>query len=383
MAMMEFGTYDLFQWNVIKAVPEPVDYYDQHLSEVQLAEEVGHRYHFVIEHQGNNVGQCSSPTVYLSALAQRTSTIRFGAMIFQLPFYNPLRLAQDTAMLDQLSRGRLEFGAGIGVLEHEFIRWNLPFQQRRAIAEESLEVIKRAWTEETVTHQGEYWTFDEAIPLPGPYQKPHPPIWFACHSKTSFEYAADHNYHVSQNLDVDPIIAEKFQLWRRLWKDAAHKTPLPRTFLTRAVHVAETDEQAREEAATYISGAYATGIDRLERSRVGYKGNEDNPTTREIRRVFEGMETGLDFWIDNGLAHVGSPETVAKRLEAQHELIGMDIFCGRHRFGEIPNHMVEKSIRLFGEKVIPALSKAHTLLSLGADGNLAGFASKVGPSVSP
>ena len=105
MGKIDFGTYDLFQWNVIASVPNAVDAYEQHFREVQLAEQVEHRYHFVIEHQGNFIGQCTSPTVYLSALAQRTSTIRFGAMIFQLPFYNPMRLAQDTAMLDQLSRG--------------------------------------------------------------------------------------------------------------------------------------------------------------------------------------------------------------------------------------------------------------------------------------
>ena len=117
MSKLQFGTYDLFQGNVIEAGPEPVDYYDQHTKEVRLAESLGFDNNFVIEHQGNNNGQCSAPFVYLSALAQNTSTIRFGAMIFQLPFYNPLRLAQDAAMLDQLSRGRLEFGAGIGVLD--------------------------------------------------------------------------------------------------------------------------------------------------------------------------------------------------------------------------------------------------------------------------
>ena len=354
MSKFEFGTYDLFQWNAIEAMPEPVDFYDQHLSEVQLAENVGFDYHFIIEHQGNNIGQCSAPLVYLSALAQRTSTIRFGAMIFQLPFYNPLRLAQDAAMLDQLSRGRLEFGAGIGVLEHEFIRWNIPFDERREISRETLDIVVRAWTQETVTHKGKYWTFDEAIPLPHPYQKPHPPIWFGCHSEPSFEYAATKNYDVSQNLDKDPVIAEKFDLWRSLWKEKGHQGPMPRTFLQRAVHVAETDELAREEAAPYIVQAYSQGIDRLERTRIGYKGPEDNPTTRELVNNFKGMATGLDFWLEHGLAHVGSPETVIKRLEKQQALPGIDVFCGRHRFGDIPNQLVEKSIRLFGEKVIPA-----------------------------
>ena len=175
--------------------------------------------------------------------------------------------------------------------------------------------MKRAWTEDSVTHQGKYWSFDEAIPAPKPYQKPHPPIWFACHSRTSFEYAATHNYNVSQNLDVDQVIAEKFDLWRSLWKEAAHDGPMPRTFLTRAIHVAETDEQAIAEAAPYLVQAYDYGMARTERTRVGFKGSEDSPDSREILRVFKDMTTGMDFWLDNGLAHVGSPETVAKRLE--------------------------------------------------------------------
>ena len=75
-------------------------------------------------------------------------------------------------MLDQLSRGRLEFGTGIGVAEHEFVRWNLPFYERRQMSQEALEIIIKAWTEDTVTYQGDYWQFDEALPLPKPYQSP-------------------------------------------------------------------------------------------------------------------------------------------------------------------------------------------------------------------
>ena len=78
--------------------------------------------------------------------------------------------------------------------------------------------------------------------------------------------------------------------------------------------------------------------------------------TRRLSGCSKGMTTGIDFWLEHGLAHVGSPETVARRLEEQHAKIGFDVFCGRHRFAEIPTEQVEKSIRLFGEKVVPALS---------------------------
>jgi len=96
MALAEFGTYDIFQWIDIEAAREPVDAYEQHLREVELAEKVGFKYHFVIEHQNSYVGQCTSPPVYLSALAQRTKTMRFGTMIFLLPFGVVARIASSS-----------------------------------------------------------------------------------------------------------------------------------------------------------------------------------------------------------------------------------------------------------------------------------------------
>ena len=128
MSKFEFGTYDLFQWNAIEAMPEPADFYDQHLSEVQLAENVGFDYHFIIEHQGNNIGQCSAPLVYLSALAQRTSTIRFGAMIFptflQSTAPGPRRSHVGPAIPRALGVWRRHWRVGTRIysLEHSFPR---------------------------------------------------------------------------------------------------------------------------------------------------------------------------------------------------------------------------------------------------------------------
>ena len=331
--------------------------YEQHIREVQLAEELGYQYYFIIEHQNSHVGQITAPSVYLSAVAQRTSSIRFGVMIYQLPFYNPIRLAEETAMLDHLSRGRLEFGTGIGVAEHEFIRWNLPFYERRQMSQEALEIILKAWTEEMVTYQGIYWQYDETLPVPKPFHKPHPPVWVATHSPASLEYAATGNFQVSQNLDVDSVIAEKFDLYRRVWKECEHQGPMPRAFLMRAVYVAETDEIARAEAEEPLLVSRRLGREKIARTRVGFKGNEDSPTGQELARVFQGMSTSYDVWINNGLALVGSPETVTKKLKEQYQLIGQDIFCANHRFGPMPAEHVTKSMRLFGEEVLPEFQR--------------------------
>ena len=175
MAKLEFAVYEDGLLNFFDDVPEAVDRYETLIGEVQLEEEVGFKYHFIIEHQNVHFGQISSPMVYLSALAQRTSTIRFAQLVFATPFYHPMRFAMDTAMIDQLSRGRLEVGVGSGANRYETDRWNIPFSERRERFPEFMEIVKKAWTEECVTYNGKYWQFDNAIALPRPYQKPHPP----------------------------------------------------------------------------------------------------------------------------------------------------------------------------------------------------------------
>src|SRR5262249_56336748 len=122
--------------------------------------------------------------------------------------------------------GRVALGAGLGTDEDEFIPWNGSFAGRRAMGDEALEIILKAWTEETVTYGGRYWQFDEALPVPKPYQQPHPPVWYAAHSQASLEYAAKHNFHVAQNLDVDEVIAEKFELYRQDWTQYAPPRPM-------------------------------------------------------------------------------------------------------------------------------------------------------------
>jgi alkanesulfonate monooxygenase SsuD/methylene tetrahydromethanopterin reductase-like flavin-dependent oxidoreductase (luciferase family) len=356
MGKLDFALWDSFPvYEMARA--RPAEIYEEHIREAQLAEELGYQSYYIIEHQNSHVGQITSPTVYLTAVAQRTSTLRVGVMIYQLPFYNPVRLAQEAAMLDQLSEGRLEFGTGIGVHEHEFMRWNLPFHERQRMSSEALDIIVKAWTEETVTYEGNYWTFDEALPVPKPYQQPHPPIWVGGHSPASMEYAARNNYHISQNLDVDTVVAEKFDLYRKIWRECQHPGPMPLTFLVRAVHVAETDEIARAEAEEHLLTSRGLAREGLVNTRIGFRGNSDSPTSRELARVFEGMGSSYDFWIDNGLALVGSPDTVIQKLKEQRELIGYDIFCANHRFGPLPAEKSLKSMRLFGEEVIPAFAE--------------------------
>jgi alkanesulfonate monooxygenase SsuD/methylene tetrahydromethanopterin reductase-like flavin-dependent oxidoreductase (luciferase family) len=285
-------------------------------------------------------------------------------MVYQLPMHNPIRLAQDAAMVDHLSAGRLEFGAGYGIIAHEFMRWKLNFAERREMGVECMDIVMKAWTEETVTYEGEYWSYDEALPKPKPYQQPHPPVWVGAHSTTSFDYAAKHNFHVAQNIDIDDRAAEKFAYYLQKWEAEGHAGTKPRMMLARHIHVAATDEQAREEAEPNLLKGFfgARGRDILAKTRIGWGGDprgtagERSPDIDERGRVFQEMSKSYDFWIDNGLAIVGSPDTVIRKLEAQQQHVGYNVFCAQHQIGDMPKDQVVRSMKLFGEKVIPAFA---------------------------
>ena len=362
MGKLEFAVFDEFGFNYFRDVPEAVDIYEQTFREVQLEEKVGFKYHFVIEHQSASVGQCQTPTVYLAALARHTSTIRIGALIFLIPFYNPLRLAMDTAMIDQLSHGRLDFGAGMGAYDHEFRRWNLDYARKRESVPEALEIIRKAWTEESVTYEGKFWKYDKAVTLPKPYQKPHPPIWFPGSSKETLEYTVANGFSIGLGGAADQA-SETIQLWQSLWKEAGKTGPMPHAFITRGVYVAETDEQAYEEAAPHLPNAYTWGEDyALEKFGIPALGTksliESEKTPQRLRgaQTMDAMGSNIDYWIENDLALVGSPETVIRKLEESQSAIGFDVFGGRFRWGAISDDKVMNSLRLFGEKVIPAFT---------------------------
>jgi len=348
--VLEFGFFDYFNEPDATGT-QAAAVYEEHIREAQLAERLGYDYYFFIEHQNVPFACVTSSNVYLTALACATSKLRFGPMVYQLPLHHPIRLAQDAALLDQLSHGRLEFGIGYGTRVSDFTPWRLDFERRREMGFEAMEIILKAWTEDKVTFEGEFWSFDGATARPKPYQSPHPPIWVGAHSEPSFDYAAQHNYHVGQNIDVDEVAARKFAYWRKQWDACGHPGPRPKQLLARAVHVAETDEQARAEAEPFLlqgmRGTFHAGAARPSAEQI--------PTTDEFARIYVATAESYDFWVENGLALIGSPDTVARRIQEQQRLVGYDVFLAQHRINLMKTDLASKSMRLFGEHVIPAL----------------------------
>ncbi len=364
MSKIDFALWDAVG-GYSNSTDSMADVYDDHIRLAQEIEAYGYHSYFVIEHQNSPIGRITAPTVFLTAVARATSKLRIGAMMWQLPFYHPIRLAQEVAMLDQLSRGRVEFGTGIGVHEHEFLRWGVDFYQRAALSGEVLDIVKMAWTQDEVTFKGKYFTFDEALPQPKPYQQPYPPIWAAVHSEAAIEFAARNNFHVAQNLDTDEVVARKFDLFRKVWKQCGHAGAMPRVFLQRQVHVAETDEKAHAEARQFLAtregGAVPVGGGRLENTRIGWgthaRGmgrDSERPSDKARGEVIGKAARNYEFNLENGLAVIGSPETVIRILTESQKRIGYDIFCTNHEIGNMPKELVRNSVRLLGQEVVPA-----------------------------
>jgi alkanesulfonate monooxygenase SsuD/methylene tetrahydromethanopterin reductase-like flavin-dependent oxidoreductase (luciferase family) len=349
MDALEFGIFES-----LSSTEKPLDGVDFEamIADVQLAERTGHRYYFVIEHQSAPYPGITSPNVYLTAVARATSTIHIGAMVYQLPFHHPVRLAQDIATLDHLSKGRVEFGLGYGVAPKEFESWGVDFGQRREMGVEAMEIIFKAWTGEPFSHQGKYWTFENAVAQPRPFQRPHPRIWMGAHSHASFDYAAEKNFHLAQNIDVEPVIAQKYDYFRQQWAAHAHAGPAPKTMIVRHVHVGETDALAFDEAEPFMR----TGLAGQRGVNLALAvGPDANAERKETARVYLESTRGYDFWVGEGLAFVGSPETVARQIAEQRERVGYDILLAHHHITAMPDELVRSSVRLFGERVIPAL----------------------------
>ncbi|MCR9092989.1 MAG: LLM class flavin-dependent oxidoreductase [bacterium] len=158
--------------------PERADPYDETFALARLAEEEGFDT-ATIGHHHFLPGNQSDPLTFMAAVAARTTTLRVGTGIFQLPVHNPVRVAEQVATIDQISGGRISLGVGSGWWPLEYQVHGSNFRERGARMEEALEILRRVWTETDVAFEGRFWSFPELTVHPRPVQSPRPPLWVA------------------------------------------------------------------------------------------------------------------------------------------------------------------------------------------------------------
>src|ERR1700738_194311 len=241
---MRFGTFHLIGSPNMAPAAER---FGETLSHIALADQLGFDSVWVAEHHFSNYGYSANPLLLIAKASATAPRVRFGQAVIVTPFWHPLRLAEDIAITDLLTNGRLEVGLGRGYQPLEFRGLDVDQAQSRAIFEEQFEVMRLAWTADDFTFDGPHFPVRHTITvLPRPLQQPHPPIWMAVQSETSLDWAAAHGCNIilsgsSTDWDQLPNWTQRF-----LEPRAAASPDAPRIGMLRHVFVAETEAEARE-----------------------------------------------------------------------------------------------------------------------------------------
>ena len=314
-------------------------YYRQILEQVELAEELGWECFMFNEHHFLGYGGLvANPAVLLAAAAARTSRIRLGPCIAILPLRHPLHSAEDYAMVDAISGGRLEFGVGSGNTELDYRVFGVTRENDRPLLEEAMEIILKAWSNDRVSHQGKFWQFENLTLYPRPVQQPYPPIWVAGTSEQTLGWAGRHGYHIMTVGHPHP--PEKVRAGVEAWKQgliAAGIDPSARHCqFHHRTHVNETIQKAEAIAKPAI-----TRYDEI--SRIG-------------RRSVKTFEANYDWeaMLAEGRNNYGNPEQCIQNIHNAARHYYFDTLTTTFNFGGIPHDEIIRSMRLYAKEVMPA-----------------------------
>ena len=322
------------------------DLYEQRLRYLEYADAAGFYCYHMAEHQGTPLGMAPSPSVFLSAAAQRTRNIRLGPLVYPLPFYNPLRLVEEICMLDQLTRGRMEIGIGRGISAYELDFFDIDVDESRNMFREALDIVIMGLKTGKVTYEGEHYTFNNVTLPVQPWQKPHPPLWYPTANPDSIRWIAAEGISTVTHYPPMEVMREHIELYKSVWDENrerpdrmnAHEAE-PKFGITRHIYVAETNEQALREA----KAAFADFIANFNHLRIL---NGDDTGRTNYLADFEGR-------LADGLHIVGSPETVTNTLKEHLAITGSNYFVGSFFFGTLTEEQTFNSLRLFAEQVMP------------------------------
>lgn len=332
---MHFGIFD----HVEKRGEDLGAVYRDRIRVAQAADRARFFCYHVAEHQGTPLSLAPSPNVLLAQLALVTTRLRLGALCYILPLYEPLRLANEICMLDQMSEGRLEVGIGRGVSPIEMGFYNLDATTSRSIFQENLEVMLEALTGDTLDFDGERQRFHDVPLVLFPKQRPHPPLWYPTSGMDSIPWLAKHQYNTVFQGSLNHV-AEQVRRLRACSPDA---DPLAEAKVGKLLYVfiAETDAEAMSLAGpTY--GRHLAHLNLLAK-RQHTSQNLSRPET-----IAEALREG---W-----AAVGSPEAVADQIAAIRDQTGCNYMVFNPLLADTSGDRGVAQVELFADQVIPRFS---------------------------
>ncbi len=311
-------------------------YYREALEEVARAEELGFDSVWMEEHHAVTDHYWPSPLTVLAGFATRTSRLTLGTDILVAPFYHPVRLAEDVAMLDVMSGGRFTLGMAIGYKPDEFALHGVELEKRGARFEEQLAIMKALWTQDGVRFAGRYYTVEGRIE-PKPITRPHPPLWIGGWGELTLKRAATlaDNWIPGPTADLRRLLDGKRRFLEHR-RQAGRPEPAEWP-LTRDVIIADTDAQARALAETHIMVAY----------RREYAGGWRHPF------IDAGVATDLDRLMADRFI-IGGPEQCIAAIRRFVEQYGMTHLICRLFFPGLPHRHILRELELLAQTVMPA-----------------------------
>ena len=346
---MRFGLFHLLQWHESRTQEQV---YREAIEQILRAEELGFDSVWLAEHHFSRYGLCPSILNFGSYLAARTRRIRIGLAVLILPFYNPLLLAEEAALTDLLSGGRLDFGVGRGYQWSEYLALGLSMEESRDRFREAVDIILEAWKGERFSYHGKYYQVSNVAVHPQPIQKPHPPIWLAAVSPPTAELAGREGFNVlfAQTQSFKNL-KEIYDLYMQHWTAAGRDPARAQIRVARSVYVSETDAEARRE----MSLAYDWFLKAQQAVTTPPDGNWEliPESYRHYRENFPKLgRLTYDFiWEQVGLH--GPPGRVRERIAMLQSLVNLDYLICWMSMGGLDHAKAMASMERFARDVMP------------------------------
>jgi alkanesulfonate monooxygenase SsuD/methylene tetrahydromethanopterin reductase-like flavin-dependent oxidoreductase (luciferase family) len=346
--------------------------YEEHLTAWEEMDRLGYDGVGFNEHHTSPYGLMNSPNLMAASAAQRTRRIKLLIYGNLLPLHDPLRLAEELAMLDCLSNGRIVSGFARGIpREHNVYR--VPLRDSRARFEEAWEIVRRAWTEEVFSYTGRFWSYDNVAIWPRPVQQPHPPVWVpVTGSKETIEWAGRYNVPITPGLVPTRGLREDIiRHYARCLAQHSHRLTPDHLIIQASVYVADSKAQAVKEAGPYTlyfnqtlfshgnisEASLQRDAGYLSAGSFDYVRPENLAAVSGARERFRDM-TLADVERDAEQMPWGTPDEVVERITAAADHAGANTVLINVNRGAMPQEMFMHQIQRIGSKVLPAL-QAH------------------------
>jgi alkanesulfonate monooxygenase SsuD/methylene tetrahydromethanopterin reductase-like flavin-dependent oxidoreductase (luciferase family) len=315
--------------------------YRQTLEQVKLAEEMNFHSAWISEHHFLADGYCPSPLVIASAMSAVTKDIKIGTGALILPLHNPIRVAEDAAVVDNICGGRLMLGVALGYRKEEFDGFGIPINQRPSRMEEGIEVIVKSWTQDRFSYEGKRYRFNNLSVTPKPVQKPHIPIYIGAFEEPAIKRAGRLGYP----LLIGPgrtmqVVRDTIGIYNKAAKEAGRDPGDIEHILLREAYISEDKRRAREESDRYIISMYkfyfSLGV------KMSVRGKE-----------LTGPDDPLFDYLSEDRFIIGDPEDCIREIKRYRDEIGINYIVCRMVFPSATHGTISRCIELFGREVIP------------------------------